>query len=48
MEDTLIRQNMLLYRFGFVCRCQRCEDVTELGEYVGSPFCPLCASKSTL
>lgn len=42
-SDTRFRRTLLLSRWGFVCKCNRCMDPTEMGMYVGSPCCPECA-----
>ncbi|XP_034245951.1 SET domain-containing protein SmydA-8-like [Thrips palmi] len=45
LDETMQRRTLIFTRWGFVCDCERCSDPTEMGMYVGSPCCVVCARK---
>lgn len=44
-QDAAVRRTMLRRGWSFVCRCDRCEDPTTLGQFLGCPCCPECAGR---
>ncbi|XP_034230296.1 uncharacterized protein LOC117639047 [Thrips palmi] len=44
-QDAVTRRRLLRRGWSFECRCERCEDPTACGVYIGSPCCPQCSER---